>query len=143
LIVKWAKSEEDGRQKRCRFQKSLSSFTRPKCKQGFIEIQLSLAPFEVTRISREAAVARSCGRKPAERDKIESVSREAAAAIGREEIDVAASRLQIIICKSSVGLRPRLCAAIASRFRKCATSKLALRACVSELNTAEGLTKLT
>jgi hypothetical protein len=33
-------------------------------------------------ISREAAVARSCGRKPAERDEKYSVSREAATAIG-------------------------------------------------------------
>jgi hypothetical protein len=53
------------------------------------------------------------------------ISREAAAALGRAESAVAASRLKIIIGLKSAGLHPRLHAAIASRFRKCATSKCA------------------
>jgi hypothetical protein len=79
------------------------------------------ASIEVARLSREAAAARSCGRKPAvsETDKVSS--REAATAIGRAERAAAASRLKISICLSSVGLHPRLHAAIASRFLKSAT----------------------
>jgi hypothetical protein len=71
------------------------------------------------------------------------VSREAAAAIGRAEISAAASRLRIINFLNSVGLRPRLRAAIASRFRKGATSILALRAGEVTTLTAEGLTSLS
>jgi hypothetical protein len=74
-------------------------------------------------ISREAAEASNCGRKPAESETKKILSREAATAIGRAECAAAASRLKIIFCLSTVGLRPRLHAAIASRFRKCATSK--------------------
>jgi hypothetical protein len=79
--------------------------------------------FEVARISHEVAAARSCGRKPAESETKEVVSREAAAAIGRAQCAAAASRLKIIFRLNSVGFRPRLRAAIASRFRNGATSK--------------------
>jgi hypothetical protein len=87
----------------------------------------SLTPFEVARLSHEVAAARSCGRKPAESETKKVVSREAAAGIGSAESAVAASRLKIIICLNSVGLHPRLRAAIASRFQNGATSKLTLR----------------
>jgi hypothetical protein len=86
-------------------------------------------PFEVAPLSHEVAAARNCGRKPAESETKKIASREAATAIGRAARAAAASRLKIIFCLVPVGLRPRprLRAAIASRFRKCATSKLTLR----------------
>jgi hypothetical protein len=90
--------------------------------------------FEVARFSREAAAARSCERKPAESEAKIVASREAAAAIGREEISAAASRLGLLFCLVPVGLRPRLHAAIASRFRNGATLKLTLRVTIIRAN---------
>jgi hypothetical protein len=89
--------------------------------------QSPLILFEIAPLSREAAAARSCGRKPAESETKIIASREAATAIGRAEISAAASRLRSLSCLVPVGLCPRLHAAIASRFRKCATSILTFR----------------
>jgi hypothetical protein len=65
-------------------------------------------------------------------------SREAATAIGRAKCAAAASRLKIIFCLSTVGLRPRLHAAIASRFLKCATSKSVSEGLIYSLAYASG-----
>jgi hypothetical protein len=84
----------------------------------------SLALFEVTQFSREATVADSCGRQPAEIGGIEFKAAERR----QQFVDaVAASRLCVPFPLLSVGFRPRLSAFAASAAENCATSKLALR----------------
>jgi hypothetical protein len=87
----------------------------------------SLARFEVAQFSREATVADSCGRQPAEIG-----GKEFKAAERRQQFvaAVAASRLCVPFPLVSVGFRPRLSAFAAFAADNCATSKLALRVSV-------------
>jgi hypothetical protein len=66
---------------------------------------------EVAHFSRVAATAHSRGRQPTEKNRNEHVSREVAAA------EMIAAAAKVLVSPFSAGLRPQLCAAVASRLK--------------------------
>jgi hypothetical protein len=73
--------------------------------------------------SHVVAIAYSLGRKPKEIERKEPLAAKRRQQMDHAQIAVAASRLPGFLPSNPLGLHPRLHAAVASRLRKCATSK--------------------